>query len=94
MVLADKEKKAKTDVEGSEENEQIDDALVLSIEKLQEIRRPVYLQRGDIIKSIPDFWLTAVCGLLYVIKLCFYWKCLWTCVILIYCVMCCLPYSF
>nr|CAB3450159.1 unnamed protein product [Digitaria exilis] len=86
---ADKGKKAKTEADGGEENEQIDGALVLSIEKLQEIqdeleksckpivneeasdkvmeveqkyseiRRPVYLKRGDIIKTIPDFWLTA-----------------------------------
>ena len=81
---ADKGKKAKTDADGGEENEQIDGALVLSIEKLQEIqdelekvneeasdkvleveqkyseiRRPVYLRRCDIIKTIPDFWLTA-----------------------------------
>lgn len=80
---ADKGKKAKTDADGGE-NEQIDGALVLSIEKLQEIqdelekvneeasekvmeveqkyseiRRPVYVRRGDIIKTIPDFWLTA-----------------------------------
>jgi template-activating factor I len=81
---ADKGKKAKTDADGGEENEQIDVTLVLSIEKLQEIqdelekvneeasekvmeveqkyseiRRPVYVRRGDIIKTIPDFWLTA-----------------------------------
>lgn len=81
---ADKGKKAKTDVDGGEENEQIDGELVLSIERLQEIqdelekvneeasdkvleveqkyseiRRPVYLRRCDIIKQIPDFWLTA-----------------------------------
>jgi len=81
---ADKGKKAKTDADGSEENEQIDVTLVHSIEKLQEIqdelekvneeasekvmeveqkyseiRRPVYVRRGDIIKTIPDFWLTA-----------------------------------
>jgi template-activating factor I len=37
---ADKGKKAKTDADGgaAEENEQIDGALVLSIEKLQEIQ--------------------------------------------------------
>ncbi|CAM0945542.1 unnamed protein product [Alopecurus aequalis] len=81
---ADKGKKAKTDADAGEENEQIDGALVLSIERLQEIqdelekvneeasdkvleveqkyseiRRPVYLRRCDIIKTIPDFWLTA-----------------------------------
>ncbi|KAL5207987.1 hypothetical protein ABZP36_032422 [Zizania latifolia] len=81
---ADKGKKAKTDADGPEDNEHIEGALVLSIEKLQEIqdeldkvneeasdkvleveqkyseiRRPVYLRRSDIIKRIPDFWLTA-----------------------------------
>ena len=35
---ADKGKKAKTEADGGEENEQIDGALVLSIEKLQEIQ--------------------------------------------------------
>jgi hypothetical protein len=35
---ADKGKKAKTDADGSEENEQIDVTLVHSIEKLQEIQ--------------------------------------------------------
>jgi hypothetical protein len=35
---ADKGKKAKTDADGGEENEQIDGVLVLSIEKLQEIQ--------------------------------------------------------
>ncbi|KAJ4916143.1 NAP1-related protein 2 [Raphanus sativus] len=80
-MVADKSKKAKIE----EENvEQIDEELVLSIEKLQEIqddlekinekasdevleveqkynviRKPVYDKRNEIIKAIPDFWLTA-----------------------------------
>ncbi|XP_050224604.1 NAP1-related protein 2 isoform X2 [Mercurialis annua] len=87
-MVADKGKKMKvqaaTEKAGEEENNQIDEALVLSIEKLQEIqedlekineeasdkvleveqkyneiRKPVYDKRNDIIKSIPDFWLTA-----------------------------------
>ncbi|KAG4118710.1 hypothetical protein ERO13_D11G034100v2 [Gossypium hirsutum] len=84
-MVADKGKKAKLEEKGVEENsEQIDGALVFSIEKLQEIqdglekineeasekvleveqkynhlRKPVYDKRHDIIKSIPDFWLTA-----------------------------------
>lgn len=29
-------------------------------QKYSEIRKPVYDKRNDIIKSIPDFWLTAV----------------------------------
>lgn len=34
---------------------------VLDIEQeYNEIRKPFYLKRNDIIKTIPDFWLTAV----------------------------------
>uniref|UniRef100_A0A0V0HKW4 Putative NAP1-related protein 2-like n=1 Tax=Solanum chacoense TaxID=4108 RepID=A0A0V0HKW4_SOLCH len=76
---ADKGKKQKVDEENN-----IDGALVFSIEKLQEIqdelekineeasdkvleveqkynevRKPVYDKRNNIIKAIPDFWLTA-----------------------------------
>ncbi|WCJ35949.1 Testis-specific Y-encoded-like protein 1 [Euphorbia peplus] len=83
-MVADKGKKQKVAEKGDEENNQIDEALVLSIEKLQEIqddlekineeasdkvleveqkyneiRRPVYDKRNEIIKTIPDFWLTA-----------------------------------
>lgn len=29
-------------------------------QKYNEVRKPVYDKRSDIIKSIPDFWLTAV----------------------------------
>lgn len=32
-------------------------------QKYNEIRRPVYDKRSEIIKSIPDFWLTAVSNL-------------------------------
>lgn len=83
-MVADKGKKMKVAEKGEEENNQIDEALVLSIEKLQEIqddlekineeasdkvleveqkyneiRKPVYDKRNEIIKTIPDFWLTA-----------------------------------
>ncbi|OAY47633.1 NAP1-related protein 2 [Manihot esculenta] len=86
-MVADKGKKMKVAERGEEEeedNNQIDEALVLSIEKLQEvqddlekineeasdkvleveqkyneIRKPVYDNRNEIIKNIPDFWLTA-----------------------------------
>lgn len=92
-MVAEVAKKAKVD-EGNAE-EQIDEELVLSSEKLQkiqdelekineevsekvleidqkycEVRKPIYDKRKDIIKSIPDFWLTAfmshpaLCGLL------------------------------
>ncbi|CAI9112176.1 OLC1v1012583C2 [Oldenlandia corymbosa var. corymbosa] len=79
----DKGKKQKI-AEKVEATEQIDEKLVLSIEKLQEIqdelekineeasdkvleieqkynevRKPIYDKRTDIVKSIPDFWLTA-----------------------------------
>ncbi|KAJ8772956.1 hypothetical protein K2173_028133 [Erythroxylum novogranatense] len=83
-MVADKGKKMKVLEKGDEESNQIDEQLVLSIEKLQEIqddlekineeasdkvleveqkyneiRKPVYDKRNEIIKSIPDFWLTA-----------------------------------
>jgi template-activating factor I len=36
--------------------------VVLEVEqKYNEIRRPVYARRNEVIKKIPDFWLTAVC---------------------------------
>lgn len=38
-------------------------------QKYNEIRRPVYLRRNEIIKSIPDFWLTAVCNSLWLSNL-------------------------
>ncbi|KAG5234062.1 hypothetical protein OIU76_000671 [Salix suchowensis] len=84
MVADNKDKKLKVAEKGEEDNNQIDEELVLSIEKLQEIqddlekineeasdkvleveqkyneiRKPVYDKRNEIIKSIPDFWLTA-----------------------------------
>ncbi|GAV72331.1 NAP domain-containing protein [Cephalotus follicularis] len=84
-MVADKGKKSKlAETAEVEDSDHIDDELVLSIEKLQEvqdvlekvneeasdkvleveqkyneIRRPVYNKRNEIIKSIPDFWLTA-----------------------------------
>ncbi|KAJ8753317.1 hypothetical protein K2173_019716 [Erythroxylum novogranatense] len=83
-MVAHKEKKIKISEKVDEETNQIDEQLVLSIEKLQEIqddlekineeasdkvleveqkyneiRKPVYQKRNEIIKSIPDFWLTA-----------------------------------
>jgi hypothetical protein len=44
---ADKGKKAKTDADAGEENEQIDGALVLSIEKLQEIQDELEKVRSE-----------------------------------------------
>lgn len=40
-------------------NEEASDKVLEIEQKYNEIRRPVYLKRSDIIKSIPDFWLTA-----------------------------------
>lgn len=56
-------------------------------QKYSEIRRPVYARRGGIIKTIPDFWLTAVCALLYDQYFHVFMKCLLLCVVLIYCYM-------
>lgn len=41
-------------------NEEASDKVLEVEEKYNEIRRPVYVKRNDVIKSIPDFWLTAV----------------------------------
>lgn len=41
-------------------NEEASDKVLEVEQKYNEIRRPVYLRRNDIIKTIPDFWLTAV----------------------------------
>ncbi|KAL3528369.1 hypothetical protein ACH5RR_007691 [Cinchona calisaya] len=82
-MVADKGKKQKIG-DDDNNNDHIDEKLVLSIEKLQEIqdelekineeasdkvleleqkyneaRKPIYDRRTDIVKSIPDFWLTA-----------------------------------
>ncbi|GMN28448.1 hypothetical protein TIFTF001_002050 [Ficus carica] len=40
-------------------NEEASDKVLEVEEKYNEIRRPVYVKRNDVIKSIPDFWLTA-----------------------------------
>ncbi|KAH7532634.1 hypothetical protein FEM48_Zijuj04G0042400 [Ziziphus jujuba var. spinosa] len=40
-------------------NEEASDKVLEVEQKYNEIRRPVYLRRNDIIKTIPDFWLTA-----------------------------------
>lgn len=41
-------------------NEEASDKVLEIEQKYNEIRRPVYVKRSDIIKTIPDFWLTAV----------------------------------
>ncbi|KAD5507867.1 hypothetical protein E3N88_15570 [Mikania micrantha] len=43
-------------------NEEASDKVLEIEQKYNEIRKPVYHKRNDIIKSIPDFWLTAVSG--------------------------------
>jgi hypothetical protein len=50
---ADKGKKAKTDADGGEENEQIDVTLVLSIEKLQEIQDELEKVSREPLLSLP-----------------------------------------
>ncbi|XP_010258384.1 PREDICTED: NAP1-related protein 2-like [Nelumbo nucifera] len=40
-------------------NEEASDKVLEVEQKYNEIRRPVYNKRNDIIKTIPDFWLTA-----------------------------------
>ncbi|KAJ1700177.1 hypothetical protein LUZ63_008689 [Rhynchospora breviuscula] len=40
-------------------NEEASDKVLEVEQKYNEIRRPVYVRRNDIIKAIPDFWLTA-----------------------------------
>lgn len=40
-------------------NEQASDEVLEIEQKYNEIRRPVYEKRNEIIKSIPDFWVTA-----------------------------------
>lgn len=41
-------------------NEEASDKVLEVEQKYNEIRKPIYDKRNDIIKSIPDFWLTAV----------------------------------
>ncbi|XP_042402545.1 NAP1-related protein 2-like [Zingiber officinale] len=40
-------------------NEEASEKVFEVEQKYNEVRRPVYVKRGDIIKNIPDFWLTA-----------------------------------
>ncbi|KAG0476214.1 hypothetical protein HPP92_013055 [Vanilla planifolia] len=84
-MVAEKPKKSKVELKKEgEDSDHIDEGLVLSIEKLQEvqdelekvneaasdkvleveqqfneIRKPIYSKRNEIIQTIPDFWLTA-----------------------------------
>lgn len=44
-------------------NEEASDKVLEVEQKYNEIRRPVYVKRNEIIKAIPDFWLTAVSDL-------------------------------
>lgn len=44
-------------------NEEASEKVLEVEQKYNEIRKPVYDKRNDVIKSIPDFWLTAVSGL-------------------------------
>ena len=51
-------------------NEEANEKVLELEQKYNEIRRPVYLKRNDVIKTIPDFWLTAVSDYLY-LRICF-----------------------
>lgn len=44
-------------------NEEASDKVLEVEQKYNVIRRPVYVKRNEIIKAIPDFWLTAVSDL-------------------------------
>ncbi|RWW29795.1 hypothetical protein BHE74_00057769 [Ensete ventricosum] len=41
-------------------NEEASDKVLEVEQKYNEIRRPIYKRRNEIIQSIPDFWLTAI----------------------------------
>ncbi|KAK6920846.1 Nucleosome assembly protein (NAP) [Dillenia turbinata] len=41
-------------------NEEASDEILKIEQKYNEVRKPVYDKRNEIIKSIPDFWLTAI----------------------------------
>lgn len=49
-------------------NEKASDEVLEVEKKYNEIRKPVYDKRNEIISSIPDFWLTAVS--IYVLDSC------------------------
>lgn len=44
-------------------NEEVVEKILEINQKYSEVRKPIYDKREDIIKSIPDFWLTAVSNL-------------------------------
>lgn len=46
--------------DGIQINEEASDKVLEVEQKFNEVRKPVYDKRSEIIKSIPDFWLTAV----------------------------------
>lgn len=41
-------------------NEEASEKVLEVEQKYNEIRKPVYVRRNEIIQKIPDFWLTAV----------------------------------
>ncbi|XP_068641700.1 NAP1-related protein 2-like [Aristolochia californica] len=53
------EKLQETQDELEKVNEEASDKVLEVEQKYNDIRRPVYQKRNEIIKSIPDFWLTA-----------------------------------
>lgn len=52
-------------------NEEASEKVLEVEQKYNEIRRPVYVKRNEIIKAIPDFWLTAVSDLSILKAFCF-----------------------
>jgi hypothetical protein len=51
-------------------NDEASDKVLEIEQKYNEIRKPVYDKRNEIIKSIPDFWLNAV-SFTYLLYICF-----------------------
>lgn len=47
-------------------NEEASEKVLEVEQKYNEIRKPVYDKRNDVIKSIPDFWLTAVSDIFHI----------------------------
>ncbi|PNX82408.1 nucleosome/chromatin assembly factor group protein [Trifolium pratense] len=56
-------------------NDEASDKVLEIEQKYNEIRKPVYDKRNEIIKSIPDFWLNAVSFFLSIIYLIFRYTC-------------------
>lgn len=51
-------------------NEEASEKVLELEQQYNEIRKPVYDKRNEIVKSIPEFWLTAVSAYKLIKKLC------------------------